>query len=110
MALASAETLAGLTAADVIYVASDGTVRLTSRAWRACVASTGYAEPALHFVRFKDDRYYNAIKTFGSPDFIHRFWDHRAFCEVVPGDTVIFAEGDEHQNIMPFAFDDSANF
>lgn len=64
----------------------------------------------LHFVRFKDDRYLRALKAFGPPDFIHRFWDYRAFCEVMPGDTVVFAEGDEHQPLVPFAFDDSANF
>jgi hypothetical protein len=108
--ISTAPHLQKLSADGVISVASDGTVRLTSKAWRACVSSTEYAEPALHFVRFKDDRWHNAVKTFGKPDFIHRFWDYRAFCEVVPGDTVIFAEGDEHQNIVPFAFDDSANF
>jgi len=26
----------------------------------------------LHFVRFKDDRWHNAVKVFGRPDFIHR--------------------------------------
>lgn len=65
---------------------------------------------AMHFVGFKNDRYFNAVKTFGRPDFIHRFWDYRAFCEVCDGDTVIFADGDDTQPINPFAFDDSANF
>jgi len=68
------------------------------------------SKEALHFVGFKDDRWWNARKTFGPPDFIHRFWDHRAFCEVARGDTVIFAKGDEHSTPTPFAFDDSANF
>jgi hypothetical protein len=64
----------------------------------------------LHFVGFKDDRWWNARKTFGHPDFIHRHWDYRAVCEVVPGDVVVFAKGDEHSTPTPFAFDDSANF
>jgi hypothetical protein len=64
----------------------------------------------LHFVRFSNDRYLNAVKAFGRPDFIHRHWDHRAVAEVMPGDVVIFAEGDEHQPVTPFAYDDSAFF
>lgn len=63
-----------------------------------------------HFVGFKDDRYYTAVKVFGKPDFIHRFWDRRAVDEVAPGDVVIFADGDETQAVRQFAFDDSANF
>ena len=64
----------------------------------------------LHFVRFKDDKYLRAARVFGPPDFIHRFWDARAVCEVVPGDVVIFAEGDESQPVVQFAYDDSAYF
>jgi len=63
---------------------------------------------AVHFVGFKNDRVYNAIKTFGKPDFWHRRWDARAVCEVCDGDTVIFADGDEHSVIDVYAFDDSA--
>jgi hypothetical protein len=32
----------------------------------------------VHFVGFRDDRYWNAVKVFGSPQFIHRGWDLRA--------------------------------
>jgi len=64
----------------------------------------------LHFVRFSDDRYLNAVKTFGRPDFIHRHWDMRAVAEVMPGDVVIFAEGDASQAVTPFSYDDSAFF
>jgi hypothetical protein len=63
-----------------------------------------------HFVGFKDDRFNTAIKAFGRPDFIHRFWDHRAVCEIAENDVVIFADGDECQPIREHAFDDSANF
>ncbi len=64
----------------------------------------------LHFVRFSDDRYHNAVRVFGKPDFVHRFWDRRAQDEIAPGDLVVFAEGDEYQTINPFAYDDSAHF
>ena len=66
--------------------------------------------PVLHFVGFKDDRYHTAVKTFGKPDFIHRRWDYRAVCEVCDGDMVVFADGDEHSPVDPYAYDDSAYF
>ncbi len=65
---------------------------------------------AIHFVGFKDDAYLRAQRVFGKPDFVHRFWDHRAVAEVVEGDVVVFATGDEHQPIWPYAYDDSAFF
>ncbi len=65
---------------------------------------------AIHFVGFSNDRFNTAVAVFGKPDFIHRFWDYRAVCEVQENDIVVFADGDETQNVNPFAFDDSANF
>ena len=63
---------------------------------------------ATHFVGFKDDRFVTAVRTFGRPDFVHRFWDRRAVAEVCPGDRVIFADRDEFQPVNDFTFDDSA--
>ncbi len=63
---------------------------------------------ATHFVGFKDERFRTAVRTFGPPDFIHRFWDYRAVVEVCPGDRVIFADGDETQKVNKFTYDDSA--
>jgi hypothetical protein len=65
---------------------------------------------ATHFIGFRDDRFNTAIRVFGKPDFIHRFWDYRATVEVAPGDRVIFADKDENQPVNPYTFDDSANF
>ena len=31
--------------------------------------------PALHFVGFRGEEYWNAVKAFGLPDFVHRGWD-----------------------------------
>lgn len=65
---------------------------------------------ALHFVRFipGSERYQCAVRVFGEPDFLHRQWDTRAVCEIAPGDVVVFAQGDEHQSINPYTYDDSA--
>jgi len=65
---------------------------------------------ATHFVGFKDDRFFVAVRVFGWPDFIHRFWDRRAVAEVMPGDRVVFSNGDDSQPVNEFTFDDSANF
>ena len=48
----------------------------------------------VHFVGFRDDRYINAVRVFGRPDFVHPRWDERARREIADGDTVIFATGD----------------
>lgn len=53
------------------------------------------ARRCLHFVGFRDDRYWNAVRVFGLPDFIHRRWDMRAQREIAPGDVIVFATGDE---------------
>ena len=103
--MATVETVNALVEQGVVTVTAAGQLRLTAFAWRLMTA-----RPVLHFVGFKDDRYARAVKVFGKPDFIHRFWDHRAFCEVCEGDKVVFASGDEHSPINPFAYDDSANF
>jgi len=33
---------------------------------------------AIHFVGFRNDRYWNAVRIWGFPDFIHPRWDVRA--------------------------------
>ncbi len=58
--------------------------------------------PALHFVGFRDDRWRNAVRVFGRPDFVHPRWDLRARREIAEGDTVVFAEGDENQTASRF--------
>ncbi len=65
---------------------------------------------AFHFVGFKDDRVWNALRIFGRPDFWHRIYDQRAVAEIVEGDTVLFAKGDETQSVREFTHDDSAMF
>lgn len=71
--------------------------------------------PALHFVGFKDPRYAKderferARRVFGEPDFLHRYYDIRAYQEIVPGDTAIFAEGTEAQTPRQQSYDDSAH-
>jgi hypothetical protein len=62
---------------------------------------------ALHFVGFKDDRVWNALRVFGPPDFWHRSWDARARAEIVEGDIAVFATGSIEDEPKPNAWDDS---
>lgn len=61
---------------------------------------------ATHFIGFRDDRYWNAVRIWGRPGFIHRRWDRRAQRDIADGDLVIFATGDEHQPLGRFNGDD----
>ncbi len=58
--------------------------------------------PVVHFVGFKDDRYWNAVRIWGRPHFVHPAWDERARREIHPSDTIVFAEGDETQKVARF--------
>lgn len=31
----------------------------------------------LHFIGFRSDEYYRAVRVFGHPDFVHKFFDGR---------------------------------
>jgi len=64
----------------------------------------------LHFVGFRDDRYHNAIRVFGQPDFVHQRWDWRTIQELTDGDTIIFATGDETKPLARYSYDDSSFF
>lgn len=65
---------------------------------------------ALHFIGFRDDRYWSARRVFGAPDFFHRYWDARAMAEIASGDTALFATGSDADMPNPNAFNDSAVF
>jgi hypothetical protein len=65
---------------------------------------------ALHFVGFKDDRYWNAVKVYGLPDIVHRVWDERARAELAEGDVVIFAQYSPDDEPTPYTWNDSERF
>jgi len=50
---------------------------------------------AVHFVGFSGDEYARAVRVFGRPSFIHRWWDRRAQREIADGDVVVFAKGSD---------------
>ena len=64
------------------------------------------AARCVHYVGFRDDRYWNAYRIFGGPRVIHRRWDRRAQRDIGENDIVIFAEGDESRPLAKWNGDD----
>ncbi|MGB3739159.1 MAG: hypothetical protein WA948_07380 [Pontixanthobacter sp.] len=56
----------------------------------------------IHFIGFRDDRYWNAVRVFGAPDYIHEAWDTYAANDIAPGDMVVFAEGEANREPRSF--------
>lgn len=49
---------------------------------------------AVHFIGFKGEEYWSAVRIWGRPGFIHRRWDMRAKRDIDPEvDVVVFAQG-----------------
>ncbi len=63
----------------------------------------------MHFVGFKGDEYNRACRVFGAPDFIHRLFDARCKSDILPGEMVIFANGEETKS-RTFSYNDSEFF
>lgn len=62
--------------------------------------------PCLHFCGFSDPQeYWNAVRVFGKPDFVHQYLDYRAVGDFAPGDTVVLAGF--RTTPCPHSFDDS---
>lgn len=67
----------------------------------------GELRPCVHFVWFRGEEYWSAVRVWGRPDFIHRGWDRRARREIAPDiDTIVFAKGPHDQEPRPRNFDD----
>lgn len=62
--------------------------------------------PALHFVGFRGEEFWSAVRIFGRPDFFHIGWDLRAQREIAEGDVVVFAKGTEHDTPARHSYPD----
>lgn len=52
-------------------------------------------KPIVHFVGFRKDECWSAVKVWGKPHYIHRGNDLRMRRDIWEGDTVVFANGYE---------------
>lgn len=50
---------------------------------------------AVHFVGFRGEEYWSAVRVWGRPGFIHMGNDPRMRREMHPADTIVFANGSE---------------
>jgi hypothetical protein len=69
-------------------------------------SSTPRNNALVHFVAFRGEEYWSAVKVWGPPDFIHRGWDLRARREIADGDTIVLAQGEHDQVPQHKSFDD----
>lgn len=60
----------------------------------------------VHYVGFRDDRYWNAYRIFGGPRFLHRGWDLRALRDIGEDDVVVFSQGEADQEPRKMSFND----
>ena len=60
----------------------------------------------IHFIGFRGEEYWSAVKVWGKPHVIHMGWDRRALREIGEDDLVIFAKGTEHDPLRERNYDD----
>lgn len=61
---------------------------------------------AVHFVGFRGEEYWSAVRIWGRPTFIHRGWDTRARREIADGDVIVFAKGTAEDEPNRFTYPD----
>ena len=45
----------------------------------------------VHFIGFRGEEYWSAVRVWGHPDFVHRWHDHRMSGDVAEDDVLVFA-------------------
>ena len=61
----------------------------------------------IHFVGFRGEEYWAAVKVWGKPDFFHRGFDYRMNREIdFSKDTVVFAKGCEQKGQQRYSYPD----
>lgn len=59
----------------------------------------------IHFVGFRGEEFWSAVKVFGYPDFIHLIHDNRMYGDVGEHDIIIFGPKG-HQTISEYSWQD----
>lgn len=60
----------------------------------------------IHFIGFRGEEYWSAVKVFGPPDFIHLIHDHRLYGDVGDGDILVFAAKADPDQISKYSWQD----
>lgn len=56
----------------------------------------------VHFIGFRGDEYWSAVRAFGRPHFIHRWLDQRAFREIDWQEDLVVLANAERGDVRPF--------
>ena len=59
-----------------------------------------------HFVGFRGEEYWSAVKVWGWPDFYHRGYDNRMGKMLADGDLIVFANGCEAKGPQFYSYPD----
>lgn len=60
----------------------------------------------IHFIGFRGEEYWSAVKVFGLPDFIHLTYDHRMYGDIGEGDILVFASKADPEHILKYSWQD----
>jgi len=63
-------------------------------------------KPHVHFIGFRGEEYWSAVKIFGVPDFIHLIHDNRLYGDVGEHDILIFGPKADPYRISQFSWQD----
>lgn len=62
--------------------------------------------PGLHFVGFRGEEYWSAVRIWGRPYSLYIGWDRYVMHAIIPEDTVIFTKGDWTQAPSEYGYPD----
>ena len=60
----------------------------------------------VHFIGFRGEEYWSAVKVWGFPDFIHSWHDNRMYGDVGDNDILVFAGKSDPKEVSEYTWQD----
>jgi len=60
----------------------------------------------VHFIGFRGEEYWSAVKVWGFPDFVHKWHDNRMYGDVGDNDILIFAGKSDPKEVSEYTWQD----
>jgi hypothetical protein len=64
----------------------------------------------IHFIGFRGEEFWSAVKVWGQPDFVHMIHDARMYGDVGPDDTLVFGPKASPDIISQYSWQDHENW
>ena len=61
---------------------------------------------SVHFIGFRGDEYWSAVRVWGLPDFVHKWHDKRMYGDVGEGDVLVFANKSSPNKVSEYVWQD----